>query len=48
VMEESASESESYVMTDGQSATRPVCLGIKHPSGACDQIFITVKPLQVF
>jgi hypothetical protein len=26
---------ESYVTTDGQS----VCLGIKHPSGAYDQIF---------
>jgi hypothetical protein len=27
--------------------TRSVCLGIKHPSGACDQIFITVRRLRV-
>jgi hypothetical protein len=38
-----SSSSESYIMTDGQSA----CLGIKHPSGAYDQIFITVRQFRV-
>jgi hypothetical protein len=27
--------------------SRPVCLGIQHPSGAYDQIFVTVRPLRV-
>jgi hypothetical protein len=29
------------------TASRWVCLGIKHPSGAYDQIFVTVRQLRV-
>jgi hypothetical protein len=29
------------------TASQPVCLGVRHPSGAQDQVFITVRQLQV-
>jgi hypothetical protein len=38
----SSGQSQSYVTTDGQST---ICLGVKHPSGAYDYIFITVRQL---
>jgi hypothetical protein len=41
------SESQSYVTTDGQSVSRSVYLGVKHPSGTYDQFFITVWQLPV-
>jgi hypothetical protein len=31
----------------GQSASLSVCLGVKHPSGVYDQIFVTVRQLRV-
>jgi hypothetical protein len=37
----SAEEGRSYFTTDGES----VCLGIEHPCGTCDQIFLPVEML---
>jgi hypothetical protein len=30
------------------TVSRPICLGIKHPSGSYDQMFITVRQLRVY
>jgi hypothetical protein len=40
---ETEGQSQSYATTVGQSVSRSVCLGIKHPFGAYDQISITVS-----
>jgi hypothetical protein len=40
-------ENRSHVMTDDQSASL-VCLGVRHPSVAHDQIFVTVRQLRLW
>jgi hypothetical protein len=44
IQSQNQSQSHSYVTT---TISRPVSLGIRQPSGACDQIFITVWQLRV-
>jgi hypothetical protein len=41
--------SESYITTDGQSASGPICLGVRHPSGIRNQFFlITFRRVRVY
>jgi hypothetical protein len=45
---QSQSQSLSFSLVLRSTVSRPIYLGIKHPSGAYDKIFITVRQLRVY